>query len=206
MVSTLGVSRLRRAEQVERNREVVIAAARRVFLAKGYAGATLEEIADDAGFSKGVVYSQFDSKADLFMTLLERRIAERAVQNARIVEKLGCRQAIRALVRATDRDQVEDPGWQALLVEFRIVAARDPALNRRYAAAHGKTLAHLGDLLERIHARYGIEPAFPLRTMAEIIIAVGVGVSLERAANASALPTRHVETMLASALGLGGER
>jgi AcrR family transcriptional regulator len=180
------MSRLRRAEQVERNRELVIAAARRVFLAKGYTGATLEEIADDAGFSKGVMYSQFESKADLMMTLLERRIAERAADNARTTDKLGCRQAIRALVRATDRDQVDDPGWQALLVEFRIVAARDPALNRRYAAAHQKTLSHLGDLLARIHARDGIEPAFPPRAMAEMVMALGVGVSLERVANPSA--------------------
>src|SRR5215203_510779 len=77
--------RLRRVEQVERNREVVLAAARQVFISNGYAGATLEGIATEAGFSTGVVYSQFGSKADLFFALLERRIAERAAQNERVV-------------------------------------------------------------------------------------------------------------------------
>src|SRR5947208_2818313 len=67
-------TRLRRPEMVLRNREAVLAAARRVFLDRGYAGATLELIAEDAGFSKGVLYSQFASKADLFLTLLHRRI------------------------------------------------------------------------------------------------------------------------------------
>ena len=62
-----------RPEQAERNRALVLAAARRAFLARGYHGATLEQIADDAGFSKGVVYSHFDSKADLFLALLEAR-------------------------------------------------------------------------------------------------------------------------------------
>ena len=71
-------------EQGERNRDLVLAAARRVFLARGYAGATLEAIAEDAGFSKGVVYSQFASKADLFFALLARRKAERAEENAEI--------------------------------------------------------------------------------------------------------------------------
>ena len=61
------MKRLTRAEQSERNRGLVLAAARRVFLARGYHGATLEQIADEAGFSKGVVYSQFESKADLFL-------------------------------------------------------------------------------------------------------------------------------------------
>ena len=74
-------TRLRRAEQVERNREEVLAAARQVFLDRGYAKATVEGIADIAGFSTGVVYSQFGSKADLFLALLERRIAERAARH-----------------------------------------------------------------------------------------------------------------------------
>ena len=46
-----------RVEQVERNRDLVLAAARRVFLHRGYSGATLDAIAQEAGFSKGVVYS-----------------------------------------------------------------------------------------------------------------------------------------------------
>jgi AcrR family transcriptional regulator len=75
---------LSREEQVERNRRLVLDAARRVFLARGYASATVDGIAEEAGFSKGVVYSQFDGKADMFLALLEARITERAVQNERV--------------------------------------------------------------------------------------------------------------------------
>ena len=74
--------RLSRAEQNDRNRALLLAAALRVFLARGYHAATLELIADEAGFSKGVVYSRFTSKADMFLALLTDRIAERAAQNA----------------------------------------------------------------------------------------------------------------------------
>src|SRR5262245_25086032 len=84
-ISNVGMAvRLRRAEQVERNRTAVLDAARRVFLDRGYGGATVDAIAEEAGFSKGVVYSQFGSKADMFMALLEQRITERAAQNERI--------------------------------------------------------------------------------------------------------------------------
>src|SRR5690349_5007234 len=71
-------TRLTRSQQVERNRDRVLGAARKVFSESGYAKASLDAIAERAGFSKGVVYSQFDSKADLFLTLLERRIEDRA--------------------------------------------------------------------------------------------------------------------------------
>ena len=77
---------------MERNRRLVLEAARRVFLARGYASATLDVIAEEAGFSKGVVYSQFDSKADMFLALLEASISERAEQNERLAEQLGGRQ------------------------------------------------------------------------------------------------------------------
>src|SRR5262245_27942233 len=75
--------------QVERNRQLVLKAARRVFLEEGYAGAGLDAIAEEAGFSKGVVYSQFDGKADLFLALLERRISERADENERVASEAG---------------------------------------------------------------------------------------------------------------------
>jgi AcrR family transcriptional regulator len=81
--------RLTRAEQNDRNRALLLAAALRVFLARGYHAATLEQIADEAGFSKGVVYSRFDSKADMFLALLTDRIAERAAQNAAAAGQLA---------------------------------------------------------------------------------------------------------------------
>ncbi|HBW18247.1 MAG: TetR/AcrR family transcriptional regulator [Streptosporangiaceae bacterium] len=76
------MERLSRAEQNERNRRLVLEAARSIFLARGYHGASVDEIAEQAGFSKGVVYSRFGNKADLFLALLEQRIDERAEQNA----------------------------------------------------------------------------------------------------------------------------
>jgi Bacterial regulatory proteins, tetR family len=63
VLDTVGMrTGLSREEQVERNRRLVLDAARRVFLARGYASATVDGIAEEAGFSKGVVYSQVISE------------------------------------------------------------------------------------------------------------------------------------------------
>src|SRR5262249_33234484 len=105
------MKRLSRAEQAERNRALVLDAARRVFLARGYQGATLEQIAEEAGFSKGVVYSQFESKADLFLALLEARIAERAADNARLAEALPPGEELPALLGQLARGDQVMPGW-----------------------------------------------------------------------------------------------
>jgi AcrR family transcriptional regulator len=179
--------RLSRAEQNDRNRALLFAAARRVFLARGYHAATLEQIADEAGFSKGVVYSRFASKADLFLALLEDRIAERAAQNARVARDLAGTGDFTALVDLLQRAERAAPGWRLLLSEFRIHAARDPELNRRYAALHARTIEGIARTLIMISARD--KPGLPLppRQLAELLLAVEAGLALEQAADPDAL-------------------
>jgi AcrR family transcriptional regulator len=194
-----------RVEQVEQNRTAVLAAARRVFLARGYTGATLDAIAEEAGFSKGVVYSQFEGKADLFMALLEQRIDERAAQNERLVADRAGGHALLTLLENWERDTRAELGWTRVLIEFRAVALRDGELNRRYAASHARTLDLLADLLERIHARAGLEPAVEPRTMAEFVMAFGAGLTLERAADPNELAWADAAPLVSRALGLSAE-
>ncbi len=189
---------------MQANRTSVLAAARRVFLAKGYAGATLEAIAEEAGFSKGVVYSQFGGKADLFLALLDARIDERAAQNERLAADADSgAAAIVALLTNSDRDAQAEAGWARVLIEFRSVAIRDPELNRRYAASHARTRQLLADLVERVLAGAGIEITIPPRTLAEFILAFGAGLALERAADPDALSGPDQVRIMSRALGLG---
>jgi AcrR family transcriptional regulator len=193
-------TRLRRAEQVERNREIVLGAAKRVFLERGYNGASVEAIAEEAGFSKGVVYSQFGSKADMFLALLDQRIDARAAQNADAVARGG--DSIRALLRAGARDAAAEPGWPRLLVEFRVAAGRDPELNRRYAAAHARTIEALAAVLTEIHEREARTPVVAVRSIAELIVGVASAVALEQLANPDALPEEDVIALVTRALGM----
>jgi len=174
--------RLSRAEQNERNSTLLLAAARRVFLARGYHGATLEQIAEEAGFSTGAVYSRFASKADLFMTLLEQRITERAEENARLVEGLTGHQGLMALRQNAARRDRAELDWALLLIEFRVHAARDPALNRRYAAAHVRTTQALTDVIAHLYRRAGHPPPAPPAQLAQLILTFAAGSRLEQAA------------------------
>jgi AcrR family transcriptional regulator len=191
-------TRLSRAEQVERNRELVLDAARRVFLERGYAGATLEAIAEEAGFSKGVVYSQFAGKSDLFLALLQRRIIERAEENARLAADHAGLDGFGLLMRANARRNEEGrSGWSALLIEFRLAAARDPELNRRYAALHTQAMDHFADVIRDVLARGGWAPVYPPRVFAELIFAVDAGRILERAAGTSVLDADTLDDLAA---------
>jgi AcrR family transcriptional regulator len=187
--------RLTRAEQAERNRGLLLAAARRVFLKRGYHGASVEQIADQAGFSTGVVYSQFGGKADLFLALLDARIIERAADNTQAVEGLtGDKGIARLLEHAASVDRAE-PEWGLLVVEFRVHAVRDPELARRYADAHQRTLAGAERVVADLYQRAG-EPPLPPADLARLLVAIDTGARLEEAA----APGPSLMTLLARLL------
>jgi AcrR family transcriptional regulator len=181
------MERLSRAQQNDRNRALLLAAALRVFLARGYHAATLEQIADEAGFSKGAVYSRFGSKADMFLGLLTDRIAVRAAQNASAVAELASSGTVAGMIELAWQAERATPGWRLLVTEFRVLAARDPALNRRYATAHATTVDGIASVLSAMAERDGISLAVPARRLAELLLAIETGIALEQLASPDAL-------------------
>ena len=180
--------RLSRAEQNDRNRALLFAAARRVFLARGYHAATLEQIADEAGFSKGVVYSRFASKADMFLALLEDRIAERAAQNAALARDLAGSGDFAALLDLAQRAERAAPGWRLLVTEFRIHAAtgsraqpplRGPACPDDRGHRPGAGPDQRGGRNETSRSRRV--------QLAELVLAIETGLALEQPADPDAL-------------------
>lgn len=55
----------------EKRREQLLAAARKLFVRKGYRGTTTEEIARKAGLTKGALYHHFDSKEEILLELIK---------------------------------------------------------------------------------------------------------------------------------------
>ena len=189
-------TRMSRPQQVQRNRRLVLEAARRVFLERGYAGATLEAIADDAGFSKGVVYSQFAGKSDLLLALLEERIHERAEENASAVDGLAGVAGLRVLLDVSRRRSQGAPAWARLLIEFRIVAARDPELNARYAELHAVAVGRLAEVMDAVASRGGLRFAHGPQAAARLVFAIDAGATLERLVDPDVLPFEGLDDLV----------
>jgi AcrR family transcriptional regulator len=176
-----------RSAQNERTRRELLAAARPTFETHGYHGATLDQIADAAGYTKGAVYSRFGSKADLFLALVEARQAERMQRiEAAAAGSLqgGLASAVRDFAERLDADLA----WFLVLAEFRAHARRHPELNARYAALHARVRGEVAELFERLYAELDAPPAVPPVTLADFLFAAQSGIALERAADPEALP------------------
>ncbi|HVT65789.1 MAG TPA: TetR/AcrR family transcriptional regulator [Mycobacteriales bacterium] len=192
-------TRLSRSEQVRRNRAALLDGALDVFLEAGYVGATVEAIAERAGFSTGVVYSQFGGKPDLFLALIERRIEERAAEHEAVIAGLSGAAVIHALIAASGKDAKAHPGWTRVLIEFRTLAARDPELNRRYADLHTTTVERLAEAMA--HSGQSTTPA-EMTVPARLFLALGTGLALERAAHPDAVSDEEAVHALCKVFGI----
>src|SRR6201996_3163022 len=81
--------RLSRKEAKARTRERLLDSAVKVFALKGYAGASVDDIAEAAGFTIGALYSNFSGKEDLFIALLSARSNNRMAEALAIVGDSG---------------------------------------------------------------------------------------------------------------------
>jgi AcrR family transcriptional regulator len=166
-----------RAESKQHTREAVLAAAREVFARDGFHGATLDRVAEQAGFTKGAVYSAFDSKADLFLAVYEARVAERTVRVRAELESFE--QAARAAAQEWRQVMREQRDWSAALTEFWVHASRDPQLRERFGAAHRAWRGAVAKAIEDAAAAEGRTLPASGERIATAILALGNGLALE---------------------------
>ena len=191
-----------RAEQVASNRRELLAAARDVFGELGYARASLDEIADRAGFTKGAVYSHFRSKADLFLSLLEEQIEQRATGQRDQASRAMTAAEVATMVRQVVSLSRADPRWRLAVLEFRVVAARDEQLNARYAAAHRKAMDGLVETVGAMFRALGTRSRVPIEDIAAIAFALDSGGFLEDVAIPGSMPSERVAELFSHLAGL----
>ncbi|WP_374352655.1 TetR/AcrR family transcriptional regulator [Chitinimonas sp.] len=143
-------------------RDRILASAARVFSRKSYLGASLDEVAADAGLTKGAVYWHFKSKNDLFFALLDSRFQQEFDEHlpqamAQDAQYSDPKEGLKALLASVLERVRQDPDWPRLLLEF-MSQARDPEVNSRLAAAYQASYGMSAELIRRQHESRGQQP------------------------------------------------
>jgi AcrR family transcriptional regulator len=140
-------SRAARAEGRD-GRETLLRAAGEVFAARGFTQASMDEIAEHAGYSKGALYWHFPSKEDMFFALLEERID---APMRRLVELLRTAPPERDMSVEASRFFVDLLGRERELLlldhEYWSRAARDPRVRARFAERRAEMRSAIGTAL-----------------------------------------------------------
>jgi AcrR family transcriptional regulator len=189
--------RLTRQERSEETRRLLLEAARTVFLRQGFNDTSLDQVATEAGFTKGAVYSQFASKADLFLTLLEVRVEQRVAE----IEALSRSLAVGDVLTPARQWAVGmrgDPTWNLLVIEFRLYVARHPEWTERYQAIASRLRAAIAKAAALQLERRALEPTMPFKDYARASMAFANGMALEWAMDGDAVPADLYERVSAA--------
>lgn len=170
--------RLTRQESRDLTRQQLLDAAEQLVAAQGLAATSLEDIANQAGFTRGAVYSNFSGKNDLFIALL-RRDHERSVKDfaslfASNMDADALRQGIRELYGRIYRDERCFLNW----AEARMLAIRDPAFRKEFAVLADETLQQTAGFVEAFYRAAGLPPPPSIRSLALGIMGLIEGVHL----------------------------
>jgi AcrR family transcriptional regulator len=171
--------RTRRDEQRERTRGELLDAAAETFARHGFHGASVDLIAEVAGYTKGAVYSNFRSKEELFLDLLDRQLDATVDILATVVDEVPPEQRAEALAaRAADLEVLEGD-WFLLEAEFLLYAARnpDPSVRERVAARQRHTRARITELIQRHLDDIGADPAIVAEDLARLLTATADGLT-----------------------------
>jgi AcrR family transcriptional regulator len=174
--------RLTRAERRAETRSALLEAAWNVFLRRGYAGSSVEEIAEEAGYTRGAFYYNFTSLGELFVELLQERVYA-------VYREIGERRLAATGGPVSLRDAADELGqmqtrpetrrlfrlWLELLAE----AGRDPTLRKLAAGFWTGNRAMLAELIRLDYDARGTAPPADPEKLATATIALDIGLALQ---------------------------
>lgn len=177
------VEKWTRERRAERTRTLLIDAAEDEFARKGFDAASLEDIADSAGYTRGAIYSHFGAKAkeDLFFAVSDR-FWQRYYDNFRELRSLSLPIEAGELDRISERwrDLSRTGGAKhaALGHEFILYLLRNPAARERVATKRREVVETLAEFIVEGVEQLGATLAIPAKTLAQLLISTSDGVIL----------------------------
>jgi AcrR family transcriptional regulator len=191
------MARLSRKEKQANTRSSLMRSAAQVFAERGLQQASIDDVAEHAGYTKGAFYANFDSKEELFLAMLDERFAERLEEIERVVAtdeepEEQARQAGTDFIRSV----IADPEWERLFFEFASYAARNEGFRSELVSRYRSLRARVTDLYRRRAERDGLNSPMPLEQISMMTFAMANGVALEKLLEPEAVDDDLYGTML----------
>lgn len=140
-----------RFEQRKATRAKLVEAALQLFSTSGYEHATVDDISQAAGYSKGAYYFHFSTKDDILLELLRMWTEDRNAQLAGAAEAAHDRDGLRDVL-AGFFSYTMSPRWPGVLLEFWAQAIRNQEVSKRLTEAYAVWRKHLAEAFDAARA------------------------------------------------------
>lgn len=183
----------------QQTRDLLIRAATQVFAEHGFHGASLDQVAALAGFTKGAVYSNFENKDELFVAVLEARFLEdmAALQTAldATADEPEAHVVDFVAYLRTQFTETTDL-WGSLYLEFCLYARRHPDVREKLARLQRADIEAVASIIESQRQRHSITSSEPAEHLARIVQALFRGLGNLRLVDAAAVDEPLLESMM----------
>ena len=183
--------RLSRAESQARTREALIRAAGEVFVERGFAGSSVERIAERAGFTRGAFYANFSGKEELFAEVLQSTVyaAYRALEEQQLAMEGPLPTARESAEMLAAVQANPDGRWMfRLWLELLLQAGRSESMRKLAVEFWRTNRGLLAKLTERRFAESGREPPLDPHVLASSLIAMDIGLAIQHYVDPEAVP------------------
>lgn len=173
------VEKLTPERRRQQTRDVLVEAATEVFARRGFEGASLEEIAEAAGFTRGAIYKNFGGKEELFFAVIDR-MNERVIEAFRgIAPEQGdpTDWDISTLAKLWRSSVLDTPDLLFIGMEFQLYVLRNPEAGARAADHRRKNAEMVADFIDWVAERSGMQLRLPSITLAQLILAAADGLT-----------------------------
>src|SRR3984957_20056068 len=147
--------RLTRQESRLETRTRLLDSAAQLFARGGYEGAAVDLIAENAGYSKGAFYSNFESKEAIFLELLDIHKRREIEALAQLLVRDVSGSELVSLIRNTQSEGASDFDLGLPPAEFQLQACRDKTFAKTYAKLHRTHIETMAGLITRLFAKLG---------------------------------------------------
>lgn len=186
MVTKVTRKRLTRAESQAKTRERMVEAARRLVVRQGFGGASIRDIAAEAGYSQGAFYSNFPDKETILLELLRHHMAEEVAQITEVLDTSRSADDTMARLELWAHALDEHIDWSMLAVELLLHANRSSAFAGVYREVWENHRQQLGRLIARLFQQLSRMPPMEPADLAAGFMALAHGFTLQRVVGPSA--------------------
>ncbi len=183
--------RLTRAESQERTRVLIVEAATRLFAREGFGATSLEQIAEEAGFTRGAVYSNFDGKTAIGIAVIDEMYAREERRLEQILVRGDGGEPLDALAAWADQT-IGDPAWTRLEIEVAASSVNEPEYRAATARRYARLRARCGDLLREL---LDDPDTIDVEMISTGLVALALGIGAQRAADRSVPGTILTDTL-----------
>ena len=168
-------------------RRRLLDAALQVFAEQGFASASLDQVAEAAGLTKGAIYSNFAGKDDLFFAMMKDQVTKRieTVRTALGASSPGAdgEQARRDIGRLLTEAFTQQREWQLVFLDFWQRAVRDDDVRTQFVAHRRALRAAIAESVEQNLGRSPVLGQFTVDDVITLVLALSNGLAIEQYAD-----------------------